>query len=499
MNRFGKRKQTLASQWYQPRALVLPGVSGQVQTTTTSTQATISTLVNTSASGNPVTATARDTNQAREPVRATARHINQANSAKAIAHDKNKAATTSGTSTNSAKSSKRVRFNDPNPRNGPNHAKTGKVSVSTQVVFHATTEAQTDDEPPRPAPSAPPGPDIDAREPSVDMDWFNYQQRVMNTQYEEPDFDPSDPARDYQWEEYKNLERQQPGIVVDAAMHQTYRPWPTDLHPSLYTRNKKFEPSLKDRARRWYTARTMRKGLKAFRELTKAKVQAGTNKGADTITITTTNRFDSLSDESSDSDSDGSSSDGEEEPGKTDKVVVHEVTLPAHTTFKSMEVQTDGIDMNDQTELDDLIAVSNPSRKVINKMVKSSKRLYSYKKLLYYLRCKYFMKPRDISMVNSLVADARVWMIKSGRSCETQDDYLVLAGAVMGAFLVTEEELEFRQQMKKTGLINNIVHLNNTMSGDLGKVISPMKKFKLKGSGCLAEGRMTLPTSQTVF
>ena len=38
------------------------------------------------------------------------------------------------------------------------------------------------------------------------------------------------------------------------------------------------------------------------------------------------------------------------------------------------------------------------------------------------------MKPRDISMVNSLVADARVWMIKSGRSCETQDDYLVLAG-----------------------------------------------------------------------
>ena len=33
-------------------------------------------------------------------------------------------------------------------------------------------------------------------------------------------------------------------------------------------------------------------------------------------------------------------------------------------------------------------------------------------------------------------------------------------------WLVPEEELEFRQQMKKTGLIHNIVHLNKTMSGD---------------------------------
>jgi len=119
--------------------------------------------------------------------------------------------------------------------------------------------------------------------------------------------------------------------------------------------------------------------------------------------------------------------------------------------------------------------------------------------LLYYLRCKYFMKPRDISMVNSLVADARVWMIKSGRSCESQDDYLILAGAVMGAFLVTEEELEFRQEMKKVELADNFTHLNKTMSGNLGKVRNLRKRMQLKATGCMSEGHMILPTTQTVF
>ena len=59
--------------------------------------------------------------------------------------------------------------------------------------------------------------------------------------------------------------------------------------------------------------------------------------------------------------------------------------------------------------------------------------------------------------------------------------YTVIASAVTVAFMISEEELMFREAIKNKTNWDNMRHLNATISGDLGKV------FRLPGDRSLNE------------
>jgi len=111
-----------------------------------------------------------------------------------------------------------------------------------------------------------------------------------------------------------------------------------------------------------------------------------------------------------------------------------------------------------------------PKRSTVNKIVKNKKSFVVYKKLLYHLRCKFHLKYRDHHHMNTLVNEARLWLIKNEHSCDNEQDFAILASAVQVAFLVCEEELEFRQTIKDRTNWDNMVHLNKTVTGNLGKM-----------------------------
>lgn len=111
-----------------------------------------------------------------------------------------------------------------------------------------------------------------------------------------------------------------------------------------------------------------------------------------------------------------------------------------------------------------------PNRKDINKLVKNKKYFSAYSKLLNYLRCKTFLKFRDASLMQQLVHQANVWMVKEGYDLTDTIHYTTISSAVTIAFLISPEELQFRQSIKNKTNWDNMVHHNKTISGDLGKV-----------------------------
>lgn len=158
---------------------------------------------------------------------------------------------------------------------------------------------------------------------------------------------------------------------------------------------------------------------------------------------------------------------------------------------ESMEtsMQTDAIcetnaAIDNEFSLGDQEWTKIPERKTINKIVKKKKVFKTYSRLLNYLRCKFFLKYRDGSLMQQMAHEARVWLIKAGHQCDSAIDYDVLSTAVTVAFLVTSNELEFRQSIKDPQNYDNMRHLNATVSGDLGRVgnTSVLKNQKLGGS-----------------
>jgi hypothetical protein len=112
--------------------------------------------------------------------------------------------------------------------------------------------------------------------------------------------------------------------------------------------------------------------------------------------------------------------------------------------------------------------VNIPNKSTVNKVVRGVKTMKTYSKLYYYLRTKYFMKFRDPVVLQQLIADARTWMLKNGMNTEDAVHYAVFTSAVMTAFIVDREELEFRQLIKDSDNWKNMAHLNKTIRGDLG-------------------------------
>jgi hypothetical protein len=115
-----------------------------------------------------------------------------------------------------------------------------------------------------------------------------------------------------------------------------------------------------------------------------------------------------------------------------------------------------------------------PKRKVISKFAKDKNSLKVHGRLLTHLRCKYHLALRDRSLIQRLVQEARNWMIKMGFDCTKDVHYVVLASAVTAAFMVSDEELEFRAMIKNRRNYENMVHLNNTLLGNLGRTAYPL-------------------------
>lgn len=119
-----------------------------------------------------------------------------------------------------------------------------------------------------------------------------------------------------------------------------------------------------------------------------------------------------------------------------------------------------------------------PKRRDINKIIKNKKIYKAHSRLLSYLRCKAFLKHRDTALIQQLVHMANVWMVKEGHLLDQPIHYSVIANAVTIAFLVSEEELSFREAIKNKTNWDNMKHLNNTIKGDLGKVYRlPLEKY----------------------
>lgn len=109
-------------------------------------------------------------------------------------------------------------------------------------------------------------------------------------------------------------------------------------------------------------------------------------------------------------------------------------------------------------------------RRLVAKLAATKKTRFVYSRLLNYLRCKHFMHIRDHHFITTLVADARSWLLKEHMDMEKPLTFAVLASAVTQAFMVNQEELDFRARMKNPIHLDHIEHLNNTMSGELGRV-----------------------------
>lgn len=228
-----------------------------------------------------------------------------------------------------------------------------------------------------------------------------------------------------------------------------------------------------------------------------------TDEAVQSINIETNNRFKVLLDESPDV----SSEDFDCAHDADGLMVVRCLQYPAPRTLEkpgvvggkgvgiSANMQNDEGTQVEEKQFDQEI-VKIPSRQAVNMVVKNKKAWKVHSQLLNFLRCKYFLRKRDPALINQLVHEARIWLIKNGHSCDNSIDYSILSMSVTAAFLVTEEEMHFRQTIKTRANLDNMKHLNATLDGDLGKVAF-WKKFDLdhvtQGPKSYLTDRITMP------
>jgi len=136
---------------------------------------------------------------------------------------------------------------------------------------------------------------------------------------------------------------------------------------------------------------------------------------------------------------------------------------------KDQSIISEVLDATTTNMLDAIMTI--PDRAECKKRVSSSKVIRSQKALTQFLKCKYFMRARNLPLINSMVNDARVWMMKDNRKCDTDIDYTIMTSSIMAAYMIQREELEFRALLKRPDNYQNTVRLNNLVNdGNLGKV-----------------------------
>ncbi len=153
------------------------------------------------------------------------------------------------------------------------------------------------------------------------------------------------------------------------------------------------------------------------------------------------------------------------------KVRVERTRKPKLEVVEEEEVEEEQLAVDDSTDTEmstDFITKKLITRKDVRNC-RGKKFYVLYKKLYFYLKSKYFLRKRDMGIINSMVQDARVWFAKEKMELDSSFNYDIMAYAVMVAFLPDEREMEFRQMVKNPNAWDNITHLNKTLDGNLGK------------------------------
>lgn len=101
------------------------------------------------------------------------------------------------------------------------------------------------------------------------------------------------------------------------------------------------------------------------------------------------------------------------------------------------------------------------------------------KDIYWYLKIKYFLKERTPTMINQLVADARVYLTKQNKALNTEEEYKMISAAILAVWLPSEEELRFRAAAKNKVVLDGIHAINELARGNLGRaarVFNPTPK-----------------------
>lgn len=154
-------------------------------------------------------------------------------------------------------------------------------------------------------------------------------------------------------------------------------------------------------------------------------------------------------------------------------------------SINDMNIQCD-IDQDEQAETS---IFTIPNRKTVNEKVKKRNRIHMLPKLTYNLKIKYFMTFRSVELINNMVRDARIWMLANKYNLDNQEDYYLMTQSIMAAYMIDEQELKFRQLMKNESNYDNMIHVNDTLKGNLGrtKFWKPLKEKRgcnILGYGC---------------
>lgn len=119
-----------------------------------------------------------------------------------------------------------------------------------------------------------------------------------------------------------------------------------------------------------------------------------------------------------------------------------------------------------------------PSKMKIRKLVNKSLVVRSHRRLTNFLKIKHCMKSRTVPLINTMITDARVWLMKDGRKCETDEDYIVMTSSVMAAYMVQEEELAFRELLRNVENHRNARDLNSLIDDGILGHVGPLDQFK---------------------
>ena len=170
-------------------------------------------------------------------------------------------------------------------------------------------------------------------------------------------------------------------------------------------------------------------------------------------------------------------------------------------TVKDSEMNTDEVDHSvtaNSSEEDEHVVSMNPYHNLrsLRKALKSKRFVKMHEQLYYHLKHKFHMSVRNQTTYFQMRMEARNYMLKLGRDCNTALDYKIFTGALDAAFLVSEEEIRSREAMKDRRNLVQMKKINQFNNGDLGNLdrrgltaFLPREGRPSRMSRILAEGK----------
>lgn len=128
-----------------------------------------------------------------------------------------------------------------------------------------------------------------------------------------------------------------------------------------------------------------------------------------------------------------------------------------------------------EKKIDESLISMNPyfNLRSLRKQLRSKRFVKLHEQLYYHLKHKFHMSVRNQTTYFQMRMEARNYMLKLGRSCNTAEDYSVFTGALDAAFLISEEEMRSREVIKDRRNLVQMKKVNQFNVGDLGNLNKP--------------------------